>query len=639
MLDNILWLIDRWRIMEHPAEDWYRVKQQIQYRIIDKKWHHTPPLKNNFTFNSKVANKYSVENIRKVVNSTFTGIKRFQLLNTVIEDIVSNKNWNYDFKNKIQASYHFIHNINDFDYLSGEVKYIYELSRLYFLPVLAANAISKDDKALLDRTKEILEEWNSQNPFLGTCAWKSGNVVGIRAINLIYYRILLLLSGESEYSETSELLNRLIELHFKFIRSHLSLYSSKGNHHIGELAGLIAISATHSFKNSNALLKQYFDELQSEVLRLIYLDGFNKEQATRYQATYINLFIFATEFSKLEGLQLSQDCKKRLESMYDILNDMRISKSEFFQVGDNDNAELIYPYADMDYNIYESILNDSAILYNKGKHEDYHFDLRNYLLFGDHGFEKYSCAKSRKNTNICKLYHDSGYFLIKDERIQCLYDVGQIGLLPTMAHGHSDILSLSLYINKKPVLVDCGSFQYNTYYKKYRDYFHGVHSHNTISVNHLDQGVIGAGMFWLTNPKVIIEQLCTQSENPFCQASHNGFQRRSLNVIHSRRVEYNKEEREIIIKDKLTSTDRRNAISFYLHFFPSEKVILNGDKICLSDVVISNPLFKDGQLVRGNEDQPLGWYSSRYDAILPTSTFVLKLDLTKTIELHTTIKF
>lgn len=642
MFDKIRWGWDRWKIMKHPQEEIYRVKQQIQYHIIDRWWYIHLPLSNNFVYNGEmpVMNKHSVEGLKKVILAAAGNIKKIKLLNSYIEDITANNYWNYDFKNKVQGQRVFVHKIDDFNYDVGEIKYLYELSRLYHVPVLAAYAITTSNDYLLMNIEQQLYDWYKQNPFLGSNAWKSGNEVGIRAVNLIIYRALLSLSNR-DCTDVDKLLTPLIELHYKFLISHFSLYSSKGNHHIGELTGLIAICTAYNFPEGLRALHFFFSELQAETLRLIHKDGFNREQATRYQASYINLIMVSFSLAKLRGFKPSDEVMERIKQMYVFLESFRIAPQEFFHVGDDDNAELIYPYFDKGYNVYESMLNDAVVLFGFQKETYYHFDLRNYILWGDEGLKKYEVAqKAERSEDVCKLYEDSGYFVVRDKRVLLLFDIGEIGLLPSMSHGHSDILNVILYIDKIPILVDCGSYQYNAHYKKMRDYFHGVHSHNTISVDGLDQAVSSSGMFWLSCPKTVILDYSGDKNHPMCIAQHNGYNRQNLHVTHQRKVDYSKERKEIWIYDTLLS-EERHEISFYLHFHPDALVRHAEDKLIVNEkVTLWNSLFKQGQLKKGNDELPLGWYSERYDAIEPTYSFVLKVEMAAhPLEITTCIKF
>jgi hypothetical protein len=637
MLNKIKWIIDRWRIMQHPSEDLYRIRQQIQYRIIDYIWYKRTPPSRGFQNNYLFPEKYDKESLERITKVLSKDLKPFKLLNVTIDDIFDNHFWNYDFKNKKVAPTCFVHHIDDFDYNIGEVKYVYELSRLYQMPIIAAYAVAKEDKHIARHCLDQLMEWFTQNPFLGTIAWKSGNVVGIRTINLTITFDLLSFFPEIIH-EYKTRLNRLMELHYMYLNSHQSLFSSRGNHHIGELAGLIAISTHFRYKNSDKELKTQMDELDSEILRLIHSDGFNKEQATRYQASYFNLFVVSWLFGKEKGYDISLESKQRLKNMVKILRDWKVGSGEFFHIGDNDNAELMYPYTDFSYNVYESILNDGCVLFGEEKQEDYHFDLRNYLLYGKNGLSIYNYSSSSNRPDyLTKIYPHSGYFVIKDPQIALLFDVGPIGLMPSMAHGHSDILSFVLYVGGIPIIVDCGSYQYNNHYKKYRDYFHGVHSHNTISIDGKDQAKNGAGMFWLSNPDVRILDSSLEGNNVWCVASHNGYSREGSSIIHERRLEYDKQKKIIVLSDVIRKGNH-NALFYYLHFHPSVEIEHNRNVLKTDRITIINNIFEKGELIKADKEKPLGWYSSGYDSIEPTHTFVVKVNFDKETKIETIIK-
>lgn len=638
---QIGWLFDRWRIMQHPYEEFYRVRQFWQYYYIDRRWAKRPPVDRNaaMAWNGLMCGYYSVNDIERIVNQTFDNVNEFKILNVVVPDIVSHVDWNYDAKNQHVCARRFVHEINDFDYSYGEVKYVYELSRLYQFVPLIAYYIAHDDKAGIASLKKTLQDWFEQNPFLYNVAWKSGNVVGIRAVNLIIFKSLLDMVDRDD--EFERFFADLMALHYKFLRSHLSLYSSKGNHHIGELAGLIAIAAAFDFKHSEQHLHKYIDELQGEVLRLIYPDGMNKEQAVRYQASYINLIMMSLMFAERKGYRVEDSVINRMKAAYEFLAAMKVRHGCFFNVGDNDDAQLIYPYPDKDFDIYESMLNDYALRYGVAVDEEYHFDLRNYVLLGIQGAKRYEQSIKRKFVPSIKahLYKESGYYVYSDDKLNLLFDVGRIGLLPTMSHGHSDMLSFQIYYKGIPVLVDTGAYQYNLKYRKLRDYFHGVHSHNTIAVNGKDQAILGSGMFWMSNPSVRIEEYSENGSQPHCTACHDGYVRKDMNVLHHRSVAVR--NGDVVVEDNIEGSGAE-YFRFYLHFHPAIDVALESEKLLVMyrDTLImqiENKLFNQGRLVRGDAETPMGWYSPSYDNIEPTTSFVLECSLSEKQQIETII--
>ena len=613
------------------------MRQQIQYWLIDSLWYNHPPRCGEMRFTTSVLLNHSMEGLRDVIVGEACDIRHFQLLNVVIEDILSNEEWNYDFKNQRKAPTRQVHSINDFDYAQvGEVKYIYELSRLYLLPMVAAYGIAKGDDFIIGRAIDIIKMWAGQNPFLGTVAWRSGNEVGIRAVNIIYFRSLLELYGW-DCRELDRMLNPMMGLHYKFLLSHLSLYSSKGNHHLGEIAGLVAIAAAYDFSGRDKKLARLFNELQEETLRLIHPDGLNREQALRYQASYINLVVTSLQMAKSRGLRVKDDVRERVEKMYDMLDVLRVGRAVYFTFGDEDNAELLYPYFDKEYDEYESMMNDRCALFSKGKKAGSHYDMRNYLLFGDAGLKKYNEAQTETQTGeVYGLYPHSGYMVAKGRRLQLLFDVGEMGIKPMMGHGHSDILSFSLFVDGQPVIVDCGSYQYNVKYRKFRDYFHGVHSHNTISIDGLSQAEAGVGMFWLSYPEVTIDEYRETGEMVRCAAHHNGYVRKGMNVVHKRTVTDRKKDDEIVVEDMIAAREGHQG-QMTLHFHPSVEVSHKGDSLLINGKVkVVNSLFAGGKLIRGDGETPMGWYSPRYDAIEPSVSFVLPLKVAKGENCYTT---
>ena len=658
MSANLKWCIDRWKLMNHPKEDLYRLKQFMQSLFFD--FILTKKKLGKAVFDVKKNIGY--KRLNEIIDVNRDDYKNFHFLNTSINDILNFKSWNFDVKNNIKGPVKLIGHISNNSPSKYEVKYLYELSRLQMLPVLSAYSVIHYNKSEIS-VKKIIRDWFSENPFLKTIAWKCGNDVGIRALNLVYTRIILSCPGLksstiSKFKKDANFesfLDELIYLHYKFLITHPSRYSSLGNHRVGELTGLIAICSTHTFKNSDKCLKESLSELTGLMDKLIYCDGFNKEQSTHYQASYINLFLFSFIIAKqYKGYIIPKDVNLKLKKMFESLILLKVKTREFINLGDNDDGELIYPFSDNKYNLYESLLNDFSILYNKEIDKSYHFDLRNYLLLGDKGYDDYNRLKSKdiiSDKKEVSLLKDTGCFIINENNVHLLFDVGKIGMPPVMCHGHSDILSFVLYYKELPFIIDSGTFQYNDKYKKYREYFRGVSAHNTISINKRDQAVKGNGMFWMSNPdvKIIDYNLC--KESPFCIATHNGYCNKGEMIIHKRKVDFNNTDSIITINDflfkdddnikvdykKLLLSDTHNSFdcTFYLNFHPDVKVELKNDFIYAENngvkIKIENKLFsKHAKLYFGNKESLHGWFAPSYDKIIPTHSLVCEMnDITK----------
>src|SRR5262249_17606025 len=74
---------------------------------------------------------------------------------------------------------------------TGNIKQIWEISRLQHLTLLATAWFLSRDDAYARRVDEQLRSWWRENPFLSGVHWTSGIEIGIRLISLVWIRRLL----------------------------------------------------------------------------------------------------------------------------------------------------------------------------------------------------------------------------------------------------------------------------------------------------------------------------------------------------------------------------------------------------------------------------------------------------------------
>ena len=73
----------------------------------------------------------------------------------------------------------------------GNIKQVWEISRLQHLTVLATAWFLTGEEAYAGRVSDQLRSWYRENPFLSGVNWTSGIEVGIRLISLAWIRRLL----------------------------------------------------------------------------------------------------------------------------------------------------------------------------------------------------------------------------------------------------------------------------------------------------------------------------------------------------------------------------------------------------------------------------------------------------------------
>ena len=100
---------------------------------------------------------------------------RWQILGTSRQDM-EDPDWFFDpvtGKRAPQVDYCFKVNHRSED-VTGNVKQIWELSRMHHLTVLAAAFSLSDDERYAERAGSHLRSWWTQNPFLSGIHWTSG---------------------------------------------------------------------------------------------------------------------------------------------------------------------------------------------------------------------------------------------------------------------------------------------------------------------------------------------------------------------------------------------------------------------------------------------------------------------------------
>lgn len=614
----------------------------------------------NFELNRDLQFQVTKASLKQITNS-YLKSNSYNYFNHRIDNILSLERWRKDYKNGIESpkKFAFLLKKQKFSQI-GDIKYVNELSRFHHFPILAVRVVLFYDKEALHVIQQHLLDWVEQNPYLNSINWKSGIEVAIRSINWIYtYRLLDKFGQLPQGLEAT--FNKVLELHFHFLRKHLSQYSSANNHLVAELMGLVVIGSYFNFKKSDYYLKKYLKMLLDQLEAQVSEDGFSTEQATGYQAEVFDFFLVALSAAGQGGQGVPDWAWQKLVKMVDFLGILRNETGYTIGLGDADNGKLLFPFNDSSFDLYGSILISGSILSRTGSWlgKSEKFDLRNYLIFGEEGYhlfkQLFSKIKSGKaKSQVSKmtksqLFEQAGYFIFRENNSKLLFDVGPIGMGALAAHGHSDLLSFVLEVNNTPFLVDSGTYQYHSRLKKWRDYFKGARAHNTISINGLDQAESSGRMMWVKKPDIKIKSYKLDGRKIECEAEHNGFVKQSIPVIHNRKIVYDKGTYQYQIYDKLFVQNGVGEESFkcqfYLHFHPNlAKAELIKELLVLKSkegktVEISNPLFTQAKLSKGDLEPINGWYSCLFDQKEKAIYLQLDIDYNQTLEFMTNIDF
>jgi hypothetical protein len=539
--------------------------------------------------------------------------------------------------------------------LVGDIKHVWELNRhLHLVRLAQAWAVTRDE-AWLHALRQQLRSWLDQCPPLTGPNWTSSLELGIRLINWSLVWQLVDADGDQKGNglfahEEGERLRAdwldSIHAHCTAIARHLSRHSSANNHLIGELAGLyVGASVWPCWKASGAWLEQARRELEHEAQAQFSRDGVNREQAFAYH-------IFSSEFLFVAGL-VGQACGHpfsrgywtSLQRALRFLRSVRDVGGNVPMVGDADDGivfRLDAPGSDRAAQLLA--LGDAVLRRQDANFVSEHPGVR-WLL---HTLPGKRPETDPHESETGWAFPDGGYLLFgahfgEANEIKGMVDCGPLGYLGIAAHGHADALAVNLSVGGEECLVDPGTFSY-WQEPKWRDYFRGTSAHNTVRIDGLDQSVSGGRFMWLRKARASIERM-PQSPHEFdFRGSHDGYERLADPVRHMRSVRFDAATSSLVVKDEF-SAKKHHQVELFWHFAPGLSVRLDSSGLHVRGKRFALQMHAQGadlslELVRANENPPLGWYSRCYESRQPCD--VLKISTVSSavpVECRFTITF
>lgn len=204
----------------------------------------------------------------------------------------------------------------------------------------------------------------------------------------------------------------------------------------------------------------------------------------------------------------------------------------------------------------------------------------------------------------------AGYYKLENDEYSIIMDVGEFAPTYISGHGQCDALSIEIYYRGYPVLVNSGTYQYQT---ELRSYFRGTASHNTLQAADNEQSECW-GEHRTINRVKIIETIADNEKIAGCIEDYKG------NKL-KRRVELN-EQVEIYDSSSV-------AYKSYWHIHPSNTVnIISGKKI---EIIVpsGSSLF----LLADKEFNVLDcWYSEEFGKVKKSICFKNTATKTKIIK-------
>jgi hypothetical protein len=530
-----------------------------------------------------------------------------------------------------QADYCFTVNHRS-EEVTGNVKQVWELSRMHHLTVLAAAFSLTDDERFAERVAAHLRSWWTQNPFLSGVHWTSGIEAGVRLISWVWVRRLLDgWAGVADLFENNDAARAQIWWHQEYIAAFRSQGSSANNHVIAEVAGLlVGALAFDWFPESSRWSSEAASILERELKNNTFPSGVNRELAFDYHGFVAELAVVAAAEASWAGRPLSPDTWALLSRMFDVVGatvDVELRGSRQGD-GDNGTALVLDPETGERWS---SVLAIGAALFDPPPWWPKVEPTMTGTVLGTMAGRHPAIHSDQRPSS----YADAGMTLLRSspsdgDEIWCRCDAGPHGFLSIAAHAHADALGVEVRYDGVDILADPGTYCYHGE-PQWRQYFRSTLAHNTIEVDGQDQSTSGGPFLWTRHAQSRLVGLDSDSEGSLTawSAEHDGYQSLKPPLQHRRSVELQSRLRRIEIIDRL-ETSGRHSFRLALHLGPDLDAHLTGSEVELTwskestarRAILSLPQELTWSIFRGETDPVLGWYSSRFGEKQPTWALV-----------------
>jgi len=501
---------------------------------------------------------------------------------------------------------------------NGNIKQVWEISRLQHLTLLATAWFLTHDQPYAQRVADQLRSWWRENPFLSGVHWTSGIEIGIRLISLAWIRRLL--DGwpsVADLFEHDELAVQQIRWHQEYLAAFRSRGSSANNHVIAEAAGqLVASCAFPWFGESNRWRQASTRLLERELSRNTFPSGIGRELASGYQCFVAELGLLAAIEADAGGCPLSSAAWQRLCAMVDsgaALLDERLRPP---RQGDDDEGRALLLDAPAP-NRWPSLLAlGGAVFGPLDWWPAARADTGSSIIGALAGPQRRIGGRPAERPSR---FADAGITLLRtapgrSPEIWCRCDGGPHGFLSIAAHAHADALSVEVRHGGVDVLADPGTYCYHGE-PEWRSYFRSTIAHNTMELAGQNQSSEGGPFLWLRHASAREVDVRHVGEVASWTAEHDGYTALEPPAWHRRTVRLDRVSRSINIIDEIGGG---HDVRLTFHLGPDLHAELHGATAILRWPGAAMPgaarLDLPGglrwSLHRGEIDPILGWYSS-----------------------------
>lgn len=366
--------------------------------------------------------------------------------------------------------------IPDFDPAVGDIKLIWELSRMDWVLAFAQRARNGDHEALV-RLNDWLADWCTHNPPYRGPNWKCGQEASMRVMHLAMAALML-----GQFRQPSPGLLDLVRLHLQRIAPTVQYAMAQDNNHGTSEAAALFIGGSWLAALDMAEGAQWQQTghrwLENRAARLIGPDGSFSQYSLNYHRVMLDTFCMAEVWRRYMALPAFSACwqKRALAATQWLHHMVSPLNGDGPNLGANDGARLLQ-LTDTAYRDYRpSVQLGMALFANQ----------RAYAKDGpwNHALRWLGVALPQAVApKLGSLVADDGGFaVLRRGAAMVMLRYPRFRFRPSQA----DALHLDLWLDGDNLLRDAGSYSYNTA-PQWLTYFGGTASHNTVQFDDRDQ--------------------------------------------------------------------------------------------------------------------------------------------------------
>lgn len=366
--------------------------------------------------------------------------------------------------------------IPDFDPAVGDIKLMWELSRMDWVLAFAQRARAGDNAALA-RLNAWLTDWFAHNPPYAGPNWKCGQEASIRVMHLACAAMIL-----GQVRDASPALRGALELHLRRIAPTVLYAMAQDNNHGTSEAAALYIGGTWlqvlGVAEGAGYARTGRRWLENRAARLIGKDGSFSQYSLNYHRVMLDTFsLVETWRRQLDLPELSPRFRARALGAAEWLRHLTNAGSgDAPNLGANDGARLLQ-LADTGYRDHRPSVQLAMALFGQR---------RAYTGEGswNHALHWLGIAVPRVAAAPAAhlIADDGGFAILRCGAALALLRYPRFRFRPSQA----DALHLDLWVGEENLLRDAGTYSYNTD-AQWQQYFGGTASHNTVQFDGRDQ--------------------------------------------------------------------------------------------------------------------------------------------------------